>query len=89
MVDDISKFTKEDLQDELERREVQEMIDDKPIPLEEWNRDFSKVRKACETHIQELMNGEVDTDAEHYIYETAMEAFYGKDVWDWVNKMLK
>jgi len=26
-----------------------------------------------------------DEDMPHYIYESAMEAFYGKDVWKFVN----
>lgn len=29
------------------------------------------------------------TKEDHWIYEAAMEAVYGKDVWTWVNKMLK
>lgn len=79
---DISKFTKEDLQNELARREEQK---DMPFPLTDlescWELDFSKVIKACEVHIQEIADGKVDTDSEHYIYELAMEAVYGKDVW--------
>ena len=89
---DISKFTKEDLQEELKRREEQKN-EDKPFPLTDLKScawlDWSKCQKACEVHIQELADGKVDTDAEHWIYETAMEAVYGKEVWDWVNKMLK
>jgi hypothetical protein len=85
---DISKFTKEDLEKELKRREEQK---NKPFPLTDletcWELDFSQVKKACEVHIQEIADGKVDTDAEHWIYEAAMEAVYGKDVWDWVNKM--
>jgi hypothetical protein len=64
------------------------MVENKPVPpLEDI--DYSKVKKECEVHIQEIADGKVDTDAEHWIYEAAMEAVYGKDVWNWVNKMLK
>ena len=41
---DISKFTKEDLKDEITRREVQETVENKPFPLTDlescWELDY-------------------------------------------------
>ena len=40
----------------------------------------------CEGYLEEVKKGESeDTDTRHYIFEAAMEAFYGKAVWEYVN----
>jgi len=84
---DLKEFTKEDLKTELERRETIESKPVVPFNITQGKtvRDYSKVEKACEVHIQELADGRLDEDSEHYIYEAAMEAVYGKKIWDWVN----
>jgi len=48
--------------------------------------DFSELQSYCEQYLDEIENGEYeDSDAEHYIFEAAMELFYGENVWDYVN----
>jgi len=32
--------------------------------------------------------GEVPKDADHYIFEAAVEAFYGKNIFHWINTKL-
>lgn len=43
------------------------------------------LRSVCEAYLKEIEDGEEDTDTKHYIFEAAMEAFYGKGVWDYIN----
>lgn len=86
----LTDYTKEQLEKEIKRREEQK---NKPFPLTDLAScneiDYSKVKKACEVHIQNLADGNQERDDEHWIYEAAMEAVYGKDVWSWVNSVLK
>jgi hypothetical protein len=86
----LKNFTKGELEQELARREEQK---NKPSPLTDLatchELDYSQVKKACERHIQNLADGDQERDDEHWIYEAAMEAVYGKKVWDWVNSVLK
>ena len=61
---------------------------ERPQQLE--NQDFSKVAKLCREYIEELDREDyVDDDLETYIFEAAIEAVFGKDVWIWINKRLK
>lgn len=60
----------------------------RPQPLE--NPDFRLLVETAEGYIHTLeRGGYVDSDDEHYIFEAAMEAVYGKDVWKYINKKLK
>lgn len=47
------------------------------------------LRTLCETYLQEVENGESDTDTEHFIFEAAMELVYSESVWNWINKERK
>jgi len=57
-----------------------------PTPLAIDQQDFTALRKLTASWIEEVKTGEVDENLEHYIYEAAMEAIYGPDVWKWVNE---
>jgi hypothetical protein len=79
----IKKILTEDLEKELERRkrEIPRMCD---------NFSFIVLEKLCKTYIEELaVNGYVDEDYEHYIFEEAMKSFYNDNVFDWINKIQK
>jgi transcription initiation factor IIE alpha subunit len=53
----------------------------KPLP----NPDFSKVISQCQEYIKDLEeDGTEDDDSCHYIFESAMTAVFGSDVWKWV-----
>lgn len=59
----------------------------KPQPLQ--NPDFSELITLCQYHLNSIeKNGpNDDSDKEHYIYETALEAVFGQDVWQWINRL--
>ena len=87
---DLSKISKEELKEEIEKREKEEEEREKPLPLPMIDQDFTQVIKLCESYINDLdKDGWVDEDMDHYIFEAAMEAVYGKSVWEWINKKLR
>lgn len=60
----------------------------RPTPLE--NPDFRLLVETLEGYIHSLERDElVDINDEHYIFEAAMEAVYGKGVWKYINKKLR
>lgn len=85
----LDDYTTDDLKKEIEKRKEEVKI--KPVPLNmalNDRSDFAETKKACMEYIQEIANGKSDIDKE-FVFESAMEAVYGKDVWDWVNKNFK
>lgn len=85
----LEDFSTEELRKEIEKRGYeQEKIESMPKPLE--NPDFSFLSEQCKAHILEMTS--IDycedncSDNAHYIYEAAMQAVYGKDIWTWINK---
>lgn len=86
---DATKMTIEELRALLQEREEREREESRPKPLA--NPDFSAVIKLCQALIDEL--AEADSccdmsDNDHYIYEAAMQAVFGKDVWLWINERM-
>ena len=73
------------LQAELEQRRKERELATMPKPVE--NPDWTEVKKMCQEVIDGLAKeGWYDEDLKHYIYESAMEAVFGKDVFTWMNK---
>jgi len=73
---------------ELEKEIAKRNKSDVPIALE--NPNFEKLIITCKEHITVMSGGSYcDNDDEHYIYETAMEAVYGSDIWLGVNKQMR
>lgn len=73
----------EDLERELERRKRE--LRGPPTPLKEP--DFSNLQElVVEGTKASVQNGYEDDDFQHYVYEAAMEAVFGKDFWTWRNK---
>jgi hypothetical protein len=60
-----------------------------PRPKQIEEPSLSALKKACKEYIDSLADGEYDREDEHYIYEAAMEAMYGKEVWEYINSKLK
>lgn len=55
------------------------------------NPDFTELIKVCKEYIEDMDNEDFheDDDDQHYIFEAALEAVFGKDVWKWVNQVMK
>jgi len=60
----------------------------KPTKLE--NIEIDTLVQLCQDRIDEIADGDdVDSDLPHYIYEAAMEAVFGNNVWSWINERSK
>lgn len=82
---DIKSIPTPILEAELVRRK--EASDTKPIPKHPFEVGWKLLYQICANDIDEHERGESeDSDTPHYIYKAAMEAIYGKDVWEWINK---
>ena len=86
-VDLFKDVSTERLQAELKRREEAEKQAQKPQQLKEV--DLTGLRRVCQEYIDSLANdGWVDDDLSYYIYEEAMQAIFGEDVFEWIDKQL-
>jgi hypothetical protein len=56
-----------------------------PQPLKEP--DFTKLKDQVMEYFEGLKRGETPKDAQHYIYEAAVEAVYGEEIWDFINEI--
>lgn len=63
---------------------------DKPTALP--NPDFTKLIEALQEYIDFVgsddFHEDVDDDYENEIFETALEAVYGPNVWNWINEVI-
>lgn len=81
----LEKYTDEELRAEMDRREKEK--DKKPEPKEEI--DWSKLIECVKEGVTILdEEGYEQNDFEHYVFEAAMTAVYGDEIWDWWNKKL-
>jgi hypothetical protein len=82
----LDQFSDEQLEKELERQEKTKYP--KPLPIPEP--DFRSVKVLCAGYLNDLeKQGWVDDDAKYYIFEAAIEAVYGKAIWDFVRAKQK
>ena len=82
MADRLKSFTSTELKEELQKR--QDANANKPLPLKKPN--FEEVVSICTTHINDIANSKGESATKQWIYEATMEAVFGKDVFDWINK---
>lgn len=77
----------EELQAELERRQQEQKEANKPKMITEGI-DLAELVITCQEYIDNLFKGEYfdRDDYQHYIYEEALKALYGKDIFNWINK---
>lgn len=52
-----------------------------------YNEDYSSLIVYISNSISELQAGKTVKDFEHNVFQLALEAIYGKDCWDWFNKL--
>lgn len=59
------------------------------MPERIQNPDLSRLQSTIESGFQEMLDGtwHEDNDDAGYIYDEALKALYGRDIFDWVNKM--
>lgn len=85
---DIEQFSNAELLAELKRREYQAIDQAKPKAVADP--DLSDLRQTCQAYIDAVaMRDYVDEDLPHWIFEAAMKAIYGKDVFNWINRVRK
>jgi hypothetical protein len=81
----LDDYSDEDLQQELNDRKQRK--NNAPQPLE--NPDYSNVFASAVEYMTDVSeSGREPKDYDHYMFETAMEAVYGKGVWDYINEVL-
>ena len=82
---DLSQLTTQQLKDELEKRETNRPPETKTIV------DMRNLRRIVTDYIGYVASPEFHENNEwdHYIYEAAVEAFYGKEVWGWINNQAR
>ncbi len=81
----LKDYSDDRLARELERRRAAR--EDKPVQLDDP--DLTRLRAVCQEHVDALASGDSYEDYEHYIYEAAMKAIFGGDVFSFVNECLR
>lgn len=82
----LKNVSTKELEAELKKRKEAEK--EMAVPKQLSSFDFSPLQKICQNYINELAEeGYADKDYDHYIYETAIECIFGKDVWQWINSV--
>ncbi|MCP4761614.1 MAG: hypothetical protein GY870_07520 [archaeon] len=76
----IREISTEEIEEELKRRQNK-----RPIMLPDDEINNNQLKKTCEFVIKDYDQRGYSKDAAQYVYESAMECFYGKDVFDWIN----
>jgi hypothetical protein len=57
---------------------------EKPRLIE--NPNLEKLRELANRNLDTIVAGKEEHEEEHFIYEEVMEAFYGPQVWTFINK---
>ena len=80
----LKEITDEELQAELDKRKAERDEKAKPQPIAEP--DWSRARATVVNHVEDVLRGvQEGKDIEHYIYEQALEAVYGVNIWYTLN----
>jgi hypothetical protein len=81
---DLKTATDEEIQTELAQRAYDKKRLGKPEPIDY---DCTNLIDYINYGIQSIHEGKgTPKDFEHYIFESAIETFYGGDIWEWYNK---
>ena len=76
----------DELAAEIERRRMIEEKNAMPKPLP--NPDFTKLIATCEGIVEDIAREKYNRDDnQHWIYEAAIDAIYGKKYWGWLNNI--
>ncbi len=69
-----------------------ESINQLPELLSEENLNLQGLRQNCENYVNKVIANKgypEDSDDEHYIFEEALKAFYGKGIFEYLNLIAK
>lgn len=82
----ISVYSDEELEEEMNRRVKEKEA--AAIPQQLSSPDLGQLSACCLNYITEIAEGNTheDDDDTHYIFEEAMKALYGENIFDWINK---
>jgi hypothetical protein len=78
----LKNYSIDELKAELERREERKVSEP---PQRIKDPDLSVIIDMCEAHVEEIYSGSYhpDNDFDVYLYEAVMNAFYGREFWEW------
>jgi len=67
---------------------VKKSEEPKPELIRNGDVELTALRHICKSYIDFINSDDYheDNDYDHYIFEEAVKAVYGKDIFDWVNK---
>lgn len=77
----LHQATDEQIQEEVARRKRSKRPQPKAQP--DWSELLTVLNEAIASAGSD--DKHVDPDVEHWVFEAALEAVYGKDVWEWWN----
>jgi hypothetical protein len=77
----INDISTEQLKQELDRRLAPRVS----RPKQKLEVDFERFRNLLESYVNKWSTLGLQDDDEHFIFEEVVEAFYGKDFWQWYN----
>ncbi len=81
----LKKFTDAELQKELETRKTKKNSIPKMLDAKNLTKRLQTLQHMVEHYVKQVAENGGDEDDQHYIYEAAVELFYGNKVWDWIN----
>lgn len=77
----LTNFSDDQLRDELKRRRDEKKPKQLPTP------DFTELGILCNEYIESIHSkGWADDDSKEFIFEAALRAFYGMDIFKWTNE---
>ena len=86
MNSELARWSDEQLAEELENRGQIAVIVPEILPglVPKY---LAQLRKMAVTHVQACVDPDIrDKDTAHYMYEAAMQMFYGPDIFDFLNE---
>ena len=57
----------------------------KPEMIEDSKLDLSELKRQVQHYVERTDCNHVDCDCDHYMFEEAINTFYGNDIWDYIN----
>jgi len=79
----------EEMRAVIEKREQDEKLAAMAVPTPLQNPDFAPLVQLCKGYIEDLNEfGVADEDYNGWMFESAMSAVFGPNIWEWINLIL-